>query len=285
MSEQFVNNKEAPEEVETDYTNMAHNGGSKQRTGEVSPDTTACRPRDHDKDSLLDVEINMLVKGCILGSDSSVEVPLPDDDPRAMTILLNIVHGRNRRVPGKDSLRMLTSIAVLAEKYQMMEALEPFHDSWIDKLRPKLPTEYTRKREAHFQVDTIMKRREKALSECYCPVEETIQQYQRAETLYSRHNNEQLRTSCDSMLLGSPLKSTFVQGLYPAPDAPYGRASFNDLVVILNALSVQSLCDIVCPFGNGGEKNRAHGLKAMIVEKISGIYERLSGLDLKDFKK
>ncbi|KAH6713229.1 hypothetical protein DL95DRAFT_74558 [Leptodontidium sp. 2 PMI_412] len=61
-------------------------------------------------------------EGCVRGSEGSVEDPLPDDDPRAMKILLDIVHGRNRRVPRKVSLRILTAIAVLADKYLMVEA-------------------------------------------------------------------------------------------------------------------------------------------------------------------
>ncbi|KAG4440179.1 hypothetical protein IFR05_004324 [Cadophora sp. M221] len=222
-----------------------------------------------------------------------------------MKILLDVVHGRNRRVPRKISLRMLAVIAVLADKYQMVEVLESFSDSWIDKLKAKLEYITVEDERLIFRwmgiswvfgysnldnhgsgivktlavPDAIMKRREEALCECYCLIEETIRRYQRAETLCPRPDGEHLRTACDSMLLGSLLKSASSKGLYPRPDAPYWRISFDDLAPILNGLYVRTLCDI-----DGDGPISTHGLKDLIEVKIGDIYDLLSGLDLEDFK-
>ncbi|KAL2071714.1 hypothetical protein VTL71DRAFT_12949 [Oculimacula yallundae] len=132
--------------------------------GDEAASPSGAESEDNDEESLLDVEINMLVsskhmklsspvframlqrdgfkEGQILEATGSVEIPLPDDDPEAMTILLDVVHGRNRMVPRKVTLKTLTAIAVLADKYQMVEVLEAFSNSWIKRLKPKLPTEY-----------------------------------------------------------------------------------------------------------------------------------------------
>jgi len=63
-----------------------------------------------------------------------VEVDLPDDDEALMVIVLNIIHGRNRLVPKEVGLELLTKLAVLVDKYQMVEAIEWCSDTWIDKI-------------------------------------------------------------------------------------------------------------------------------------------------------
>jgi hypothetical protein len=70
-----------------------------------------------------------------------MEVDLPDDDQSIMVIVLNIVHGRNRLVPKQADLEMMIKLAILVDKYQMVEAVESFSDSWINDLltRGRLP--------------------------------------------------------------------------------------------------------------------------------------------------
>lgn len=81
-------------------------------------------------------------EGHILSTEGSVKVQLPDDSPRAMRIVCSIIHSQNRRVPRKVSLKRLASIAILVDKYQMVETVESYSDTWIDRLKPELPTEY-----------------------------------------------------------------------------------------------------------------------------------------------
>lgn len=81
-------------------------------------------------------------EGKQLDSSGKVEVPLPDDEVSAFITILDIIHSRNRRVPRQISLHMLTSITILADKYQLVEALEAYSDAWIENLKPELLKRY-----------------------------------------------------------------------------------------------------------------------------------------------
>ena len=73
-------------------------------------------------------------EGRALQTDGNVKVELPDDDPAAFRIILNILHGRNRSVPRVINLKALTRIAILADKYRMVEAIESYSYNWIASL-------------------------------------------------------------------------------------------------------------------------------------------------------
>jgi hypothetical protein len=89
-------------------------------------------------------------EGCDLTSNGKVQVPLPNDDPTALAIVLDIIHGHNRRVPREVDLELLTEISILADKYQMVEAVEFFAESWIEGLKSSIPEDYsTEKRDVH----------------------------------------------------------------------------------------------------------------------------------------
>jgi hypothetical protein len=60
------------------------------------------------------------------GGDLAVgkaEVPLPDDDPVAFEIILQILHHYISKIPFKVELPMLLRIAVLVDKYHMQETI------------------------------------------------------------------------------------------------------------------------------------------------------------------
>lgn len=86
-------------------------------------------------------------EGGELLSKGKVEVPLPDDDVSAFIIILDIIHGRNRRVPRQVSLDMLTSITILVDKYQLVESVEAYSDGWINNPKLSLPQKYFAKEE------------------------------------------------------------------------------------------------------------------------------------------
>lgn len=73
----------------------------------------------------------------------SVEIPLPEDDPDAFLILLNILHGRIRKVPLVVDLETLTQIATLVDKYDLMEPVQLFANFWFDNLKSTIPDSYT----------------------------------------------------------------------------------------------------------------------------------------------
>lgn len=84
-------------------------------------------------------------EGRKLSAAGKVEVPLPEDDPTAFEVVLNIIHGRNKLVPRVISLELLTSVSLLVDKYQMAEAVDCFSDTWIGALIEDLPRAYTSK--------------------------------------------------------------------------------------------------------------------------------------------
>jgi hypothetical protein len=83
------------------------------------------------------------IEGSTLESKGHVEILLPDDDPQAFTILLNIIHGRSKKVPRRVDLLLLQKLAVLVDKYQMQEVVAVFSEIWIANFGdniPKAPT-------------------------------------------------------------------------------------------------------------------------------------------------
>ena len=75
------------------------------------------------------------IEGATLHAEGAVEVPLPDDDPAALAILIDITHCRSGRVPTKVDLKLLTHLAMLVDKYQLHQAIEGFCVGWIEALK------------------------------------------------------------------------------------------------------------------------------------------------------
>jgi hypothetical protein len=65
------------------------------------------------------------------------EVRLPDVEPAALLVLLYIVHGQPKKVPGEVSLNILTHIAILVDKYELHEVAAAAADAWYDLLERK----------------------------------------------------------------------------------------------------------------------------------------------------
>ncbi|CAG8978376.1 hypothetical protein HYALB_00010395 [Hymenoscyphus albidus] len=57
-----------------------------------------------------------------LRRNGSVKIPLPDDDPAAFTILMNIVHAKNKAISSQIDLPLVTQFTILVDKYEMHEA-------------------------------------------------------------------------------------------------------------------------------------------------------------------
>jgi hypothetical protein len=82
-------------------------------------------------------------EGQTLRSEGSVAILLDEDDPDAMIILMNIIHGKTRQVPRTINFDMLVDIAMLVDKRDVLEAIEPFTDIWIANQQIPLPTSYS----------------------------------------------------------------------------------------------------------------------------------------------
>jgi hypothetical protein len=88
-------------------------------------------------------------EGKKLSSAGKVEVPLPDDDPTPFRIVLDIIHGRNKQVPRKIDLEMLTKMSIVVDKYQMTEGVQSYSEGWIEALREDLPTKYVTEKDTN----------------------------------------------------------------------------------------------------------------------------------------
>ncbi|OCK99817.1 uncharacterized protein K441DRAFT_626854 [Cenococcum geophilum 1.58] len=76
------------------------------------------------------------LEGEALRIQRRVEIRLQNgEDPDALLIILNIIHGHTRRVPQVVDLTMLAKIAVLVDFYECYEAVEIFSNMWIDSLK------------------------------------------------------------------------------------------------------------------------------------------------------
>jgi hypothetical protein len=65
------------------------------------------------------------------------EIPLPDDEPEAMMIVLRIAHLHFKDIPGKAGLSFQTlfNVAVLCDKYDLVHIVRPFVDlhCWAER--------------------------------------------------------------------------------------------------------------------------------------------------------
>ena len=67
------------------------------------------------------------------------ELQLMNDDPDAFLIVLNLIHGHNRKVPREIDLPMLTEIAVIVDKYEVLEITEIMAEHWLQNLEKTVP--------------------------------------------------------------------------------------------------------------------------------------------------
>lgn len=78
-------------------------------------------------------------EGETLSLHGKVTINLPEDDPAAFEILMNIIHAKNRAIPKTVPLIILTELAILVDKYRMHEAIGFLADLWIDNLKHAIP--------------------------------------------------------------------------------------------------------------------------------------------------
>lgn len=69
-------------------------------------------------------------EGQELNANESVELEMPDTDPKAFLIILNIIHLRGSVVPQYVDLETLTELAVLTDYFQCHDALGPYPVLW-----------------------------------------------------------------------------------------------------------------------------------------------------------
>lgn len=83
---------------------------------------------------------------CGKGDDGLHHLTAENWDPEVFTIMLNILHLQNRKVPRSISLEELAKLAVLVDYYMCWEAVEMWTNIWIAevKLQEPAPASYSR---------------------------------------------------------------------------------------------------------------------------------------------
>ena len=61
---------------------------------------------------------------------TAVEIPLPDDDPKAMSLLCLILHFRYDDIPAILALDEVLNVTILADKYACTKAIGPVVRIW-----------------------------------------------------------------------------------------------------------------------------------------------------------
>ena len=82
-------------------------------------------------------------EGQQLSSHGHVELALPEDNPMALLVLLNLIHGKFRVVPRKLSLWMLTKLAILVDKYEILESTELLLNLWFEEFESNTASSIT----------------------------------------------------------------------------------------------------------------------------------------------
>jgi hypothetical protein len=69
--------------------------------------------------------------GVQFAEDGKITVRMAEDSGKAMTVICNIIHGCDAWIPTKASTSRLHEIAVLSDKYDFNQALEPAVTTWV----------------------------------------------------------------------------------------------------------------------------------------------------------
>jgi hypothetical protein len=65
--------------------------------------------------------------------DKKVYLTINDFDPKAIEIILNLIHGRINNIPRMADLPLLLDLARFCRYLQCLPAVKPFTDSWMDR--------------------------------------------------------------------------------------------------------------------------------------------------------
>ena len=69
----------------------------------------------------------------------SAEISLPDDNADALVILLQLAHAQSHLVPKELDFERLLEVTILADKYDMMNLIEIYQDTWTKPLLTSEP--------------------------------------------------------------------------------------------------------------------------------------------------
>ncbi|KAJ5041068.1 uncharacterized protein L3040_005623 [Drepanopeziza brunnea f. sp. 'multigermtubi'] len=258
-------------------------------------------------------------EGQALQSTGKAEVPLPDDDPAAFKILLDIVHGFPSKVPRSVDLSTLANLSILVDKYRMLEVVSVYVKSfWVPNLRSASPpssgnmfpwlsiawvfqlsaefTEITRMLaqedscgpiphlDQRFPIpDKVIAKIDHQRTQAIAPIFRQLSANICNGSSHWRHpiKNLNSRSTCDALMLGTVLRDATKLGLHPTPAPPYNGLTVKDVVEKAKGLDIVSLCDIrQDQTFYGGPSDYAHGQMKRIATAIKAAEAAVTGLSL-----
>ncbi|KAK6432593.1 hypothetical protein LTR95_011237 [Oleoguttula sp. CCFEE 5521] len=191
-----------------------------------------------------------------------------------MEILLNIIHGRTRRVPQQVDIQFFKQVVGLVDKYEFHEVAEAFTDMWFDSLQPSVltgqgqhllsgificlvlrrPSEYvslTRRAiwetDCEFEDDDgfvpywifqdMKSRRQGVLEQVVNTLSGLLGRYNGTPRVCRQDEN------CDPLVLGKIIRGLTRIGLYRTPEPSTMKMPLKNLFSSLNCIDLSSLCD------------------------------------------
>ncbi|KAH7413256.1 hypothetical protein BKA64DRAFT_719186 [Cadophora sp. MPI-SDFR-AT-0126] len=251
-------------------------------------------------------------EGRTLRDQGHLIIPLPNKDPDAIIILLNIIHRLSSKVPRQVDLNMLSKIAIAVNHRQMHETVGMWTDTWIENLKRDegLLSSYTPDallswlfifwvfREAEGfrnilenEVETtyigphipasiicnIQKHRIDLIESMIAVIHDLITKYSGPDILCDYSTG----FSCDANLLGSLLKASAIIGIWPHPEDPY--LGINSKMLASQIREMNVLDDCRRPGKGYYNSGGCHQIKALVEASMESLEDRIPGLRLASF--
>ncbi|MCJ1399231.1 hypothetical protein MMC11_002433 [Xylographa trunciseda] len=257
------------------------------------------------------------LEGDKLRTQGCADLRLPEDNPAALLILLNLIHGRFKQVPLKVDLCMLTELAILVDKYELLEITDIVLKSWLEDLEKSIKQEFNddllplmcisyvfRKPDIFRQVTRtaqmegdgpikeyrlpipasvlkeIDRSRANALAESFAYIQEVLKSYQGSK------RNCALGLKCDAMVLGSLTLGLAAIGVLQPPPFPYDGFCLKTLAQQLCDIQVLQYCTLhehTRNYGHFSDTVRCQGVMIPLQVELRRLGEQLHGLWLDNF--
>ncbi|KAH7308507.1 hypothetical protein B0I35DRAFT_360905 [Stachybotrys elegans] len=238
------------------------------------------------------------------------KISVSDWNVEALLIVFNIIHGHNRNVPRSIGLEMLAEVAAIVDYFDCREAVDPFHDIWIQSLKGQIPKSYGKDSTlwlsiswVFFRMDVMNKMAQLTLMNCTktpqtmdLPFPPTLitkieEQRQMIIRRMCRMLNELLKKLCDrvsckqecsAMLLGSLLRQMHAKGLASLQyEWPFHGYSIESLMAILSEFSSTALSSWGYDSNGRRSTNKCScTLQSMIKDELGVLRSSLDTLEL-----
>ncbi|KAE8453984.1 hypothetical protein EG329_007760 [Mollisiaceae sp. DMI_Dod_QoI] len=260
--------------------------------------------------------------GELLTSHDVAEIELPDEDPEAFEILMNILHGRVRQVPKQINLKLATKLAIIVDKYLVLEPVEIYVRQWLSSLRKWMPEGFNSnilpwlcvswvfRMEDDFQwisrmavresvrkletfdlpilstvLDAIEHKRQSGIAEMLRHIEALHSACSEPSICDNPEYTEQQKSSCQYIIQGTLVNSLCAERLWPLPETPHEGLSLKRVLQSVRKLVIASLED--CKLCSKKWKDPLeHGWTGRHLAAMAEKIEReANGLEISAFRK